>query len=85
MVEGLAHDVSGHLRPDNTSYLRPGADLDFAEYAFQKFSLHANGSMLFLGKPTPEELRYKSSMFPFPHQEDHPYMRNGSLHPTTSL
>lgn len=85
MVEGLAHDVSGHLRPDNTSYLRPGADLDFAEYAFQKFSLHANGSMLFWGKPTPEELRYKSSMFPFPHQEDHPYMRNGSLHPTTSL
>lgn len=39
MVEGLAHDVSGHLRPDNTSYLRPGSDLDAAEYAFQKFSL----------------------------------------------
>lgn len=83
MVEGLAHDVSGHLRPDNTSYLRPGSDLDAAEYAFQKFSLLVDGSMLFWGQPTAEELRYKKSMWPFPHHEDHPYIRNGSNHPNT--
>lgn len=83
MVEGLAHDVSGHLRPDNTSYLRPGSDLDAAEYAFQKFSLLVDGSMLFWGQPTAEELRYKKSMWPYPHHEDHPYIRNGSDHPNT--
>ena len=83
MVEGLAHDVSGHLRPDNTSYLRPGSDLDAAEYAFQKFSLLVDGSMLFWGQPTAEELRYKKSMWPFPHHEDHPYIRKGSNHPNT--
>ena len=78
-TQGLAHDVSGHLRPDNTSYIRPGSDLDFVEYAFQKFSLLANGSILFWGAPTPEQLRYKESMWPPPHQSDHLYIRNGSL------
>lgn len=78
-TQGLAHDVSGHLRPDNTSYIRPGSDLDFVEYAFQKFSLLANGSILFWGAPTAEQLRYKESRWPPPHQSDHLYIRNGSL------
>eukprot|EP00435_Cladocopium_sp_Y103_P049124 s755_g14.t1 len=78
-TQGLAHDVSGHLRPDNTSYIRPGSDLDFAEYIFQKFSLLVNGTMLFWGEPTHEQLHYKESKWPPPHHEDHPYIRNGSI------
>ena len=78
-TRGLAHDVSGHLRPDNTSYIRPGSDLDFAEYVFQKFSLLANGSILFWGEPTHEQLKFKESKWPPPLHEDHPYIRNGSI------
>ncbi|CAK9017158.1 unnamed protein product [Durusdinium trenchii] len=74
-TEGLAHDVSGHLRPDNTSYLRPGSDLDITEYIFQKFSQLVNGSMLFWGEPIAEQLRYKESKWPPPTHEDHPYLR----------
>lgn len=56
MTEGLAHNVSGHLRPDGTSFRRPGSDLDFPVYMFQKFSLLADRSFLFYGHPTAEEL-----------------------------
>ncbi|CAJ1402472.1 unnamed protein product [Effrenium voratum] len=83
-TEGLSHDISGHLRPDSTSYLRPGSDLDFAEYAFQKFSLLANGSMLFWGEPTDEQLRYKESQWPPPPHQDHIYLRNSYQAPSAS-
>ena len=74
-TQGLAHDVSGHLRPDNTSYIRPASDLDIAEYIFQKFSLLVNGTMLFWGHPTAAERQYKKARWPFPRHFDHPYIR----------
>eukprot|EP00930_Biecheleria_cincta_P062477 TRINITY_DN47948_c0_g1_i1.p1 TRINITY_DN47948_c0_g1~~TRINITY_DN47948_c0_g1_i1.p1 ORF type:complete len:473 (+),score=64.24 TRINITY_DN47948_c0_g1_i1:41-1459(+) len=70
-IEGLSHDVSGHLRPDDTSFLRPGADLDFPRYAMQKFSLLTNGSILFFGHPTKEELVHKASSWPPPRRSDY--------------
>jgi len=77
-TEGLSHDASGHLRPDDTSYLRPGSDLDFPKYTMQKFSLLADQSILFLGHPTAEELAYKASSWPPPHHQDHPFFRHPS-------
>lgn len=77
-IEGLSHDASGHLRPDDTSFLRPGADLDFPRYAMQKFSLLTNGSILFFGHPTKEELADKASSWPpqrhtdYAHEFRHP-------------
>ena len=76
-TEGLAHSVSGHLRPDNTSYIRPASDLDIVEYVFQKFSELVNGTILFWGEPTIEELRYKESQWPPPQLHDHPHLREG--------
>jgi len=79
MSEGLAHDVSGHLRPDDISYIRPGSDLDITEYMFQKFSLLAGTSVLFYGHPTDAELNLKQSAWPPPTHEDHLYLRRGRL------
>ncbi|CAE7720943.1 ESTA, partial [Symbiodinium pilosum] len=75
-TRGLGHDASGHLRPDDTSYLRPGSDLDIVGYIFQKFSLLVDGSILFMGHPTREELAYKESAWPPPEHHDHIYIRN---------
>eukprot|EP00930_Biecheleria_cincta_P053407 TRINITY_DN3889_c0_g1_i2.p1 TRINITY_DN3889_c0_g1~~TRINITY_DN3889_c0_g1_i2.p1 ORF type:complete len:378 (-),score=57.15 TRINITY_DN3889_c0_g1_i2:292-1425(-) len=77
-TEGLSHDASGHLRPDDTSYVRPGSDLDFPKYAMQKFSILAGQSILFLGHPTQEELAYKASQWPPPRHHDHLYIRHPS-------
>jgi len=70
-VFGLAHDISGHLRPDDTSYIRPGSDIDFPQYIFQKFSIFAGESVLFFGHPTSEELAFKKSSWPPPQHNDH--------------
>ena len=75
LTEGLAHDVSGHLRPDDTSWIRPASDLDISEYFFQKFSLLVNGTMLFWGQPTMQDIEYKYSKWPYPKQHDHLYIR----------
>lgn len=77
-TEGLSHDASGHLRPDDTSYLRPGSDLDFPKYAMQKFSILAGQSILFQGHPTAEELTYKASQWPPPQHHDHLFIRHPS-------
>lgn len=74
---GLGHDVSGHLRPDDTSYIRPGSDLDFSQYVFQKFSLFVGESILFFGHPTDEELAFKESQWPPPRHDDHMDIRQG--------
>jgi len=76
---GLSHDPSGHLRPDNTSYLRPGSDLDFTEYMMMKFSLFAEDSILFYGQPTSLQLEVKQSSWPPPTHDDHIYLRQGRL------
>jgi poly(3-hydroxybutyrate) depolymerase len=78
LSSGLAHDPSGHLRPDDISYLRPGSDLDFTRYMFQKFSLLVNHSILFYGHPTSIELKDKESKWPPPKHTDHEYLRNPS-------
>lgn len=69
-TEGLSHDISGHLRPDDTSYLRPASDLDASEYIFQKFSLLVGESMLFWEHPTDTELEFKASQWPPPTHND---------------
>lgn len=74
-TEGLGHDPSGHLRPDGTSFLRPGSDLDFPEYMFQKFSLLVNHTMLFDGHPNELELALKESTWPPPKHDDHMQLR----------
>lgn len=58
---GLSHDISGHLRPDDTSFLRPASDLDAPGYIFRKFSLLVGESMLYFGHPTKAELDFKLS------------------------
>jgi len=76
---GLSHDVSGHLRPDDISYIRPASDLDIVEYVLQKFSLFAGHSILFDGHPTKEDLAIKQSSWPPPTLDDHLYLRRGRL------
>lgn len=80
-TEGLAHDLSGHLRPDGTSYVRPGSDLDFSAYMFQKFSLLAGNSILQYMHPTMEELlsAYKNNRWQPSTRQDHMYLRRGRL------
>eukprot|EP00747_Dinoflagellata_sp_TGD_P213164 gnl/TRDRNA2_/TRDRNA2_86155_c0_seq1.p1 gnl/TRDRNA2_/TRDRNA2_86155_c0~~gnl/TRDRNA2_/TRDRNA2_86155_c0_seq1.p1 ORF type:complete len:405 (-),score=57.56 gnl/TRDRNA2_/TRDRNA2_86155_c0_seq1:38-1252(-) len=72
---GLGHNPSGHMRPDDTSYVRPASDLDIFAHVFQKLSLLAEGSILQWGHPTPEELRYKESVWPPPKHDDHMHFR----------
>jgi len=79
MSEGLGHDPSGHLRPDNTSYVRPASDIDFSQYSFQKFSALVGESLLFVGHPTDEELLYKESNWPPPTHSDNLWLRTGVL------
>merc|ERR1719199_1752648 len=76
---GLGHDVSGHLRPDGTSFLRPGSDLDFVAHMFQRFSLLVDNTILFYGHPTDAELVHKESRWPPPIHHDHEYLRHGLL------
>jgi len=77
--EGLPHNVSGHLRPDDISYIRPGSDIDFPGYSFQRFSMMVDKKILFWGHPTAEELAYKQSKWPPPQHDDHQYLRQGRL------
>lgn len=76
---GISHEVMGHLRPDSTSLLRPGSDIDFPAHIMQKFSLLVNHSILFYGHPTHDELVLKESSFPRPQHTDHMYLRSGRL------
>jgi len=69
---GLAHEPSGGLRPDGSSYLRPGSDLNFVQHMMQKFSLFAGDSILFYNGPQADNSQR------VPH-DDHPYFREGKL------
>jgi len=76
-VVGLPHEISGHLRPDSSTILRPGSDVDAVSYIMEKLSILANGSMLFYGMPTDamvaEQLIHPTSF------TDHLYIREGRL------
>lgn len=74
---GLPHDISGHLRPDNTSFLRPGSDHDAIRHIMQKFSILASGSILFYGQPSIFEALANANS-PTVHH-DHLYLREGRL------
>merc|ERR1719446_836140 len=39
VTDGLPPNISGHLSPADISFVRPGSDLDFPRYSFEKFSL----------------------------------------------
>jgi len=69
---GLGHEPSGGLRPDDSSYLRPASDLDFARHIMQKFSLFAGDSYLFYNQSHANN----SHRVPL---SDHMYLREGKL------
>ena len=76
-VDGLPHQISGKLKPDQSSFLRPGSDVDWTKRTFERFSLLVEPSkLLFYGHPTEGQLEWKGQFWPPPKLTDHEYIRN---------
>lgn len=82
IVDWLTHSIPGHTSPQGFAFVPPGDQLNFTEYAFQKFSIHAGSSILFYGHPTEAEIaRRKATLHSEapPTLTDHEYLREGRL------
>mmetsp|Transcript_11346 Transcript_11346/g.21415 ORF Transcript_11346/g.21415 Transcript_11346/m.21415 type:complete len:401 (-) Transcript_11346:20-1222(-) len=78
-VDGMPHIIPGHLKPDDSTFIRPGSDIDWTKRTFEKFSLLVDHeSILFYGHPTDAESEWKGGFWPPPKLHDHEYLR----HPT---
>lgn len=77
VVDGMSHNIPGHLKPDQTTFIRAGSDVDWTKRTFERLSLLVQpGQLLFYGQPTAEELDYHSARWPPPKLTDHQYIRN---------
>ncbi|CAE7933865.1 faeC [Symbiodinium sp. KB8] len=67
VVDGMSHNIPGHLKPDQTTFIRAGSDVDWTKRTFERLSLLVQpGQLLFYGQPTAEELDYHSARWPPP-------------------
>ena len=77
VVDGMSHNIPGRLKPDQTTFIRAGSDVDWTKRTFERFSLLVQpGQLLFYGQPTAEELDYHYARWPPPKLTDHQYIRN---------
>ena len=79
-VDGMAHNIPGHLKPDQTTFIRAGSDVDWTKRTFERFSLLVQpGQLLFYTQPTPGELEWKEAFWPPPKLTDHQYIRHPGM------
>jgi len=80
VVDGMAHNIPGHLKPDQTTFIRAGSDVDWTKRTFERFSLLVQpGQLLFYTQPTPGELEWKEAFWPPPKLTDHQYIRHPGM------
>lgn len=70
-VYHLDHEISGHVAPDDTTFLHPASDLDYTTYIFEKFSLRVEPHQIrFYGVPSRDDELWKQSTWPLQKQFD---------------
>eukprot|EP00913_Durusdinium_trenchii_P004791 g4451.t1 len=76
MVYHLDHEISGHVAPDDTTFLHPASDLDYTTYIFEKFSLRVEPHQIrFYGVPSRDDELWKQSTWPLQKQFDFMHLR----------
>eukprot|EP00439_Symbiodinium_sp_Y106_P083226 s744_g23.t1 len=60
VVDGMAHNIPGHLKPDQTTFIRAGSDVDWTKRTFERFSLLA----LPVSQPARSAAHQREEMFP---------------------